>query len=82
MATATITSKGQTTIPKEIRERLGLHTGDKIDFVMGEDGVVTLRPITIDVRDLCGFLKRPGQRVATLEDMDAAISDGALDSMK
>lgn len=82
MATATLTSKGQTTIPKEIREKLGLHPGDKIDFVMGEDGIVTLRPITIDVRELCGFLKRPGQRVATLEDMDAAIAEGALDSMK
>lgn len=82
MATATITSKGQTTIPKEIREKLGLHPGDKIDFVMGEDGIVSLRPITIDIRDLCGFLKRPGQRVASLEDMEAAITAGALDSMK
>lgn len=82
MATATMTSKGQTTIPKEIREKLGLHPGDKIDFVMGEDGIVSLRPITIDVRDLCGFLKKPGQRVATLEDMDAAITEGAMDSMK
>jgi AbrB family looped-hinge helix DNA binding protein len=82
MTTATITSKGQTTIPKEIREKLGLHPGDKVDFVMGGDGIVTLRPITIDIRDLCGFLKKKGQRVVTLEEMDAAIVEGALDSMK
>lgn len=40
---ATLSSKGQVTIPREIRQRLGLEQGDGIDFVM-EDGVTTLRP--------------------------------------
>lgn len=82
MATATITSKGQTTIPKEIREKLKLHTGDKVDFVMGADGMVMLRPIKVDVRDLYGFMKKPGQRAVTLEEMEQAIVEGATESMK
>jgi AbrB family looped-hinge helix DNA binding protein len=41
---ATITSKGQVTIPKEIRERLDLDEGTKVEFVLDEDGSVTVRP--------------------------------------
>jgi antitoxin PrlF len=48
----TLTSKGQTTIPKPIRDHLGLHAGDQLDFVIEPDGRVTLRPATIDVMDL------------------------------
>lgn len=82
MATATITSKGQTTIPKEIREKLKLHPGDKVDFVIGAEGMVILRPVTIDVRDLYGFMKKTGQPAVTLGEMDEAIADGARETMK
>ena len=43
-ADATITSKGQVTIPKEIRERLGLEAGQRVEFVLGEGGAVEVRP--------------------------------------
>jgi len=45
MITATITSKGQITIPKDIREQLDLHAGDKIRFIEEEDGSINLLPI-------------------------------------
>ncbi|HEX2219436.1 MAG TPA: AbrB/MazE/SpoVT family DNA-binding domain-containing protein [Gemmatimonadales bacterium] len=76
MATATLTSKGQTTIPKEIRERLGLKPGDRLDFVVEPDGRVTLAPVNADVAELRGMLPRPA-RPASLEDMDRGIRDGA-----
>lgn len=41
---ATITSKGQVTIPKEIRDRLGLEAGQEVEFVLADDGTVEVRP--------------------------------------
>lgn len=82
MTTATITSKGQTTIPKEIRDRFGLHAGDRIDFVVDAEGQLVVKPLTVHVRDLRSILKPKGKRRATLEDMDEAIAAGALESMK
>ena len=82
MATATLTTKGQTTIPKEVREHLKLNAGDKLDFVIGSDGQVMLKPATIDVRDLKGLLKRPGRKPVSLEQMNAAIAAGAARKRK
>jgi antitoxin PrlF len=76
MAAATLTSKGQTTIPKEIRDFLGIGPGDKLDFVVESDGRVTVRPATLDVRQLRGMLKRSGRKAVTLEEMDKAIAAG------
>jgi antitoxin PrlF len=77
MAVATLTSKGQTTIPKEIRDLLGLAPGDKLDFVVESDGRVVLRPATLDVRQLRGLLRRRGKKPVSLEQMDRAIAQGA-----
>src|SRR5688572_15485594 len=52
MPSSTLTSKGQTTIPKEVRDHLKLQSGDQIDFVIQENGTVLLRPATIHVREL------------------------------
>jgi antitoxin PrlF len=82
VATATLTTKGQTTIPKEVREHLKLNAGDKLDFVIASDGQVILKPATIDVRDLKGLLKRAGRKSVTIEDMNAAVIDGALRKKK
>lgn len=76
MAAATLTSKGQTTIPKEIRDFLGIGPGDKLDFVVESDGRVILRPATLDVRQLRGMLKRRGRKAVTLDQMDKAIAAG------
>ncbi len=76
MATATVTSKGQITIPKEVREALGLETGHRVAFQLKEDGVVEMRSENLDVMSLCGILK-PKVKGVTLEDMEKAIRKGA-----
>jgi AbrB family looped-hinge helix DNA binding protein len=73
MPTATLTSKGQITLPRQVREHLKVDTGDTVDFVIGDDGVVQVRAGDVDVTDLRGLLKQPGRRPVTLEEMDAAI---------
>lgn len=73
MPTATLTSKGQTVIPKPIRDELGLRPGDVIDFIVQENGDVLIRPAVQDIRRLKGILHRPGQAPVSIEEMNAAI---------
>ena len=77
MAVATLTSKGQTTIPKRVREHLKLNPGDKLDFVIEPEGRVVIRPAQLDVRALKGLLKRRDGKVLSIDDMNAAIARGA-----
>lgn len=72
MATSTLTAKGQTTIPKGVREFLGLHPGDRLDFVIEGDRVI-LEPATTDVRELKGLLHRSGRETVTVEAMTEAV---------
>jgi antitoxin PrlF len=72
MAASTVTGKGQTTIPGEIRRHLKLKPGDRVEFVVGPDGKVTLVPVTIEVSSLKGMLA-PAPRRVSLHEMDAAI---------
>jgi len=76
MTTATITSKGQITIPKEVREALGVGTGDRVEFVAEEKGVYKVVAATRDVRHLKGLVAKPAKPV-TLEAMELAIAKGA-----
>jgi len=76
MTTATITSKGQITIPKEVREALGVGTGDRVEFVAEEKGVYKVVAATRDVRHLKGIVAKPAKPV-TLEAMKLAIAKGA-----
>lgn len=73
MAVSTLTVKGQTTIPKKIRNHLKLRPGDRIDFVVQEDGEVVLKPATLDVRELEGILHRPGMKTVSVAGMTRAI---------
>ncbi len=78
MKSATITTKGQITIPKEIRDYLKLEIGSKIGFVIDENGTVKVIPLNVPVTALSGMLRRPGT-AATIEDMESAIAQGASD---
>jgi AbrB family looped-hinge helix DNA binding protein len=69
-----LTTKGQVTIPKEVREHLGIDTGDRLSFVVQEDGTVIVEPLTRHVRELGGLLRRPGQRPVSISQMDAGIA--------
>jgi AbrB family looped-hinge helix DNA binding protein len=72
MAASTLTSKGQVTVPKSIRELLGLHTGDRVEFRVTPRGRVVVEAATLDLRDLRGVLKEEG-RHATVEEMKEAV---------
>ncbi len=72
MATSTLTSKGQTTIPAEVRQFLKLNAGDKLEFILQNDGHVLLVPATIDVASLRGMLPKPKHPVS-LDAMQKAI---------
>jgi antitoxin PrlF len=79
MSIATLTRKGQTTIPKDVRRRLGLKPGDKIRFMVNPDGTIALVPVTLSVKQLRGMLPRP-EHPATIEEMNEAIADAAAES--
>jgi AbrB family looped-hinge helix DNA binding protein len=69
---STISSKGQVTIPKAIRLRMHLKTGDRLRFVVESDGTVRLAAATRDVSTLRDILQRPKRR-ATVDEMRAAV---------
>jgi antitoxin PrlF len=73
MATATMTSKGQMTLPKDVRDDLGLKPGDKVD-ILKEGNRYVLRPRNVRASDLYGILHRPGDRPMTPEEEDAAFA--------
>ena len=76
---ATITSKGQTTIPKAVRDKLNLKPGDQIDFVFEDDGRIVIRARNKRLEDIIGILKRPGQPTLSVEEMDEAIGEAAAE---
>jgi antitoxin PrlF len=78
MSVATLTSKGQTTIPKDVRRRLGLKPGDKIRFMVDDNGRVLLIPLNVTVKQLRGMLPKP-ERPATIEEIDEAMAQGVVE---
>ena len=74
MTTATITSKGQVTIPKDVRSRLGIGTGDRVEFVEIQDGVFQIVAATQDIQALKGIVPKP-KRPVTIEKMKQAIAE-------
>lgn len=82
MTLATVTSKGQVTIPKAIRDSLRLHPGDKVEFVVTESKEALLRPITKKVDDVFGKLHRKGRKPVSIEEMDAGIRQRMMENSK
>ena len=76
MIESSITSKGQTTLPKVVREKLGLRTGDKVRYVISDQEVriLPVRPIG----RLFGVLKYSGP-VVTVDEMEQAVARGACE---
>lgn len=71
-----LTSKGQITVPKAVRETLALHPGDRIRFIIHDDRSVTVEAETVDLASLRGVLKRTGRGV-TVEQMNEAVRRSA-----
>lgn len=74
MPTATLTSKGQTTIPKDVRQKLGLQAGDQLHFHVLADGSISVRVKRGGLLDLAGMLHRPGRKPLTVEQMHDAVA--------
>jgi len=79
MALATLTTKGQLTIPKKIRESLRLHTGDKIEIIVTAKREALLRPISKKVDDIFCKLHTTNRQPVSLEAIDSAIRNRMKD---
>lgn len=77
MTSATVTSKGQVTIPVEVRTRLGLRAGSRLTFVPTETGGFEIHVETGSVRDLKGSVPKP-TRPVSIDEMDRAIQEAAV----
>lgn len=76
MASATVTSKGQVTIPVDVRNKLGLQPGSRLAFVPTETGGYEIHPETASIKDLKGIVSRPAQPVS-LDEMNEAVAAAA-----
>ncbi len=72
----TVTSKGQITVPKKVRDHLHLAAGDQVAFFVEPDGSVRLVPVTRSITMLKGCVPRPN-RTLSVDEMDIAIAQGA-----
>lgn len=81
MALATVTSKGQVTIPVAVRKKLRLKAGSKVDFVENRAGELVLKPRRGDIRRLRGFIDYDGPPVS-LEEMNDAIAQAAVEDFE
>lgn len=80
MAAATLTSKGQITIPSRVREALGLEQGDRVEFVEQGKGQFAIIAATRSVKELNGMFPRRKGRPVSIEEMNAAIARRASGS--
>ena len=76
MPQSRLSSKGQVVIPKEVRDFLRVTAGDRIDFVVRDDGLL-IRPAVTELSDLRGLLARRDGRSLTVEEMHEVIREGA-----
>jgi antitoxin PrlF len=73
-----LTSKGQVTVPREIREKLGLRNGQKLQFTIQDDGRVVIAPVFLRLSALAGILPKP-RRAVSIEEMDKAVQRAAIE---
>jgi AbrB family looped-hinge helix DNA binding protein len=78
MSTAKMTTKGQITVPKDVRKALAIEAGDRICFRIREDGVVELVPETLDILELFGAVE-PEIRGVSVEQMNEDVRAAAGD---
>lgn len=74
MSTATLTTKGQITIPADVRRLLNVQAGDRVEFVQIEPGRFELVPATRSVRELKGLFGKPG-RTVSIDEMNQTIAE-------
>ncbi|HDM77458.1 MAG TPA: AbrB/MazE/SpoVT family DNA-binding domain-containing protein [Deltaproteobacteria bacterium] len=80
MALATLTTKGQVTIPKNVRELLKLHTGDKIEIIVTGEREAVIRPVSKNVDDIFCKLHKSGRKAVSIEAIDETIRNRMKDT--
>lgn len=74
MATATVTSKGQITIPAKVRAQLGIDAGDRVEFVDIGEGQFAIVAATRSIRELDGVFREKVRKPVSVEEMNATIA--------
>ena len=77
MPSATISNSGRLTLPKCVRECLGVRTGDLVEFVVSSDGEIRVRAGSVDVSEIRGLLRRPRLRAVSVTAMHKAVRTAA-----
>ena len=76
---ATVSVKGQVTVPKVIRDQLKIEQGTQLDFKLNEDGSISVRALKRSALSIVGLLKRPGRAAVTIGQMNQAVADAAVE---
>jgi AbrB family looped-hinge helix DNA binding protein len=71
---ATVTDKGQVTVPKEIRDQTGISPGSRLDFEVQDDGTLRVQVLTRGADNLFGLVHRAGIKARSIEEMDQGIA--------
>ena len=71
---STVSDKGQVTLPKAIRDRLGIRAGTRIDFEVQPDDTLKVRVLTRGAAGLFGLIARPGEAARSLDEIDASVA--------
>lgn len=74
-STATVSDKGQVTLPKHLRDQLGIRAGTRLAFRVDADGSLRVHVLPRGADSLFGLLAKPGERARSLEEMDAAVGE-------
>ena len=82
MALATLTTKGQVTLPKQVREALNLHQGDKIEIIVTDDNEAIIRPVSNKVDDIFCKLHKPGRDAVSIEQMNDIVRQRIKDQFR
>ena len=75
MSQATITSKGQITIPKDVRNILHLESGSKVDFLINDNGEAVMRSLSKTTEDVFGILSSPKRKKVSVREMDKKLKN-------
>jgi len=79
---ATITSKGQITIPKDVRNVLHLESGSKVDFFISDNGDAIMRPLSKTTEDVFGILSSPKRKKTSVNEIDAKLKNAFRNKWK
>ena len=82
MLKSTVTSKGQVTIPIDIRRHAHIESGTSLEFHLEKNGSITLKPLTKDFRSLKGIVKSKRKKPVSLKEMKNAIHASIMDKIQ